>query len=125
MSTMSRRGRAAPRLMGWREVPVPGIVPVDWDLPDPKGRSIDEVRAVRDEVRRRVAELIDARGRRPRDGSLRRALRMGGRRRVCWAGRMPMMEDLRARRCEPVMPGRRSPDEIARLAAPAGMEHGG
>jgi arsenate reductase len=32
---------------------------VDWDLPDPKGRPIEEVRATRDEIRRRVAELLD------------------------------------------------------------------
>jgi hypothetical protein len=27
-------------------------------LPDPKGRPLDEVRAIRDEIRRRVAELV-------------------------------------------------------------------
>jgi arsenate reductase len=31
---------------------------VDWDLPDPKGRPLDEVRATRDEIARRVAALI-------------------------------------------------------------------
>lgn len=30
---------------------------VDWDLPDPKGRSIEEVRKLRDEIERRVSEL--------------------------------------------------------------------
>ncbi len=31
----------------------------DWGLPDPKGRSTDEVRAIRDEIRRRVEALLD------------------------------------------------------------------
>jgi arsenate reductase (thioredoxin) len=30
----------------------------DWDLADPKGRSLEEVRATRDEIDRRVRELI-------------------------------------------------------------------
>jgi protein-tyrosine-phosphatase len=30
---------------------------VDWDLPDPKGRPLDEVRATRDEIDRRVRVL--------------------------------------------------------------------
>ena len=37
---------------------IPGRRYVDWDLPDPKGRPLDEVRATRDEIRRRVDELI-------------------------------------------------------------------
>jgi arsenate reductase (thioredoxin) len=32
---------------------------IDWDLPDPKGRPIAEVRATRDEISRRVTALID------------------------------------------------------------------
>jgi protein-tyrosine-phosphatase len=36
----------------------PGKQYIDWDLPDPKGRPIDEVRATRDEIGRRVRELI-------------------------------------------------------------------
>lgn len=31
---------------------------VDWDLPDPAGRPIDEVRAVRDTIEQRVKKLI-------------------------------------------------------------------
>jgi arsenate reductase len=31
----------------------------DWDLPDPAGRSIEEVRAIRDEIQRRVNSLLD------------------------------------------------------------------
>lgn len=36
----------------------PGKRYVDWDLPDPAGRSLDEVRQIRDEIDRRVQELI-------------------------------------------------------------------
>ena len=38
---------------------IPGKRYIDWDLPDPAGRPIDEVRATRDEIVRRVAALID------------------------------------------------------------------
>ncbi|HEX5376664.1 MAG TPA: low molecular weight phosphatase family protein [Solirubrobacterales bacterium] len=38
---------------------VPGTRYVDWELDDPKGRPVDEVRATRDEIERRVVELID------------------------------------------------------------------
>ena len=37
---------------------VPGVRYVDWDLPDPKGRPIDEVRATRDEIAARVEALV-------------------------------------------------------------------
>jgi protein-tyrosine-phosphatase len=30
----------------------------DWDLADPKDRPLDEVRAIRDEIERRVRELV-------------------------------------------------------------------
>jgi arsenate reductase (thioredoxin) len=36
---------------------IPGKQYVDWELPDPAGRPLDEVRTVRDEIARRVAEL--------------------------------------------------------------------
>jgi protein-tyrosine-phosphatase len=32
---------------------------LDWELEDPKGLPIEEVRATRDEIERRVAELVD------------------------------------------------------------------
>jgi arsenate reductase len=32
----------------------------DWNLEDPKGRSISEVRRIRDEIRRRVSEIASA-----------------------------------------------------------------
>jgi arsenate reductase (thioredoxin) len=36
---------------------IPGKRYVDWDLPDPQGRPLEEVRATREEISRRVAEL--------------------------------------------------------------------
>jgi arsenate reductase len=43
-------GDACPYIAGKRYL--------DWNLPDPKGRPIDEVRAIRDEIHRRVSALI-------------------------------------------------------------------
>ena len=37
---------------------IPGKRYVDWDLPDPKGRPVDEVRKTRDDIAERVAELV-------------------------------------------------------------------
>jgi arsenate reductase (thioredoxin) len=37
---------------------IPGKRYLDWELEDPKGRPIEEVRATRDEIERRVTELI-------------------------------------------------------------------
>ncbi len=37
---------------------IPGKRYLDWDLEDPKGRAVDEVRATRDEIDRRVRELV-------------------------------------------------------------------
>jgi arsenate reductase len=36
----------------------PGKRYLDWDLPDPKGRPLDEVRALRDEIAKRVDALV-------------------------------------------------------------------
>ena len=36
----------------------PGKRYIDWDLPDPKGRPVDEVRATRDEILGHVRELL-------------------------------------------------------------------
>ena len=36
---------------------IPGKRYIDWDLPDPKGRPLGEVRATRDDIARRVAAL--------------------------------------------------------------------
>ena len=38
---------------------IPGKRYLDWDLADPKGRPVDEVRATRDEIDRRVRELVE------------------------------------------------------------------
>ncbi|HSD77169.1 MAG TPA: arsenate reductase ArsC [Solirubrobacteraceae bacterium] len=37
---------------------IPGKRYVDWDLPDPKGRPLDEVRATRDDIAARVEALV-------------------------------------------------------------------
>ena len=37
----------------------PGKRYVDWELPDPAGKSIDEVRPIRDDVNARVAALME------------------------------------------------------------------
>ena len=39
---------------------IPGKRYVDWELPDPKGRPLEEVRATRDEIARRVEALVEA-----------------------------------------------------------------
>ena len=38
---------------------VPGKRYLDWDLPDPKGRPLEEVRATRDEIADRVRDLVE------------------------------------------------------------------
>ena len=37
---------------------------IDWELEDPKGKSIDEIRRIRDDIRKRVNELAGNAGRR-------------------------------------------------------------
>ena len=37
---------------------LPGKRYIDWDLPDPKGRPVDEVRRLRDEIEGRVRDLV-------------------------------------------------------------------
>jgi arsenate reductase len=37
---------------------IPGKRYVDWELPDPKGRPLDEVRRIRDEIGVRVRKLV-------------------------------------------------------------------
>lgn len=41
---------------------VPGTHYVDWELPDPAGRPLEEVRAVRDEIADRVETLVSELG---------------------------------------------------------------
>lgn len=38
---------------------VPGLRREDWPLPDPKGLPIEQVRAVRDQIRQRVREFVE------------------------------------------------------------------
>ena len=56
-------------LAGWADVIVtmgcgdecpyiPGKRYLDWDLPDPKGRPLDEVQEIRDDIGRRVRALV-------------------------------------------------------------------
>ena len=41
---------------------IPGLRRMDWPLEDPKGKSVERVREIREEVRTRVAELLQAEG---------------------------------------------------------------
>lgn len=37
---------------------IPGARHLEWEIPDPRGLPLDEVRRIRDEIRRRVSDLI-------------------------------------------------------------------
>ena len=37
---------------------IPGKRYIDWELPDPKGRPVEEVRLTRDDIARRVEQLV-------------------------------------------------------------------
>jgi protein-tyrosine-phosphatase len=37
----------------------PGKRYLDWDLPDPEGKTVEEVRPIRDEIDRRVRQLVE------------------------------------------------------------------
>ena len=41
---------------------VPGLRHDDWPLRDPKGQPVDEIRAIRDEIKDRVKMLLDREG---------------------------------------------------------------
>ena len=41
---------------------IPVVEVQDWPLEDPKGKPIERVREIRDEIQRRVAALIEGRG---------------------------------------------------------------
>jgi arsenate reductase len=41
---------------------VPGVLRDDWPLTDPRGKPLPEVRAIRDDIRRRVLTLIESQG---------------------------------------------------------------
>jgi arsenate reductase len=43
----------------WDQCPyIPGKRYIDWELPDPKGMPLPEVRRIQDEIQRRVQELL-------------------------------------------------------------------
>lgn len=58
------RGAAVLVTMGCGEACpfVPGLRREDWNVPDPKGQSPERVRAIRDDVRRRVEAFVTANG---------------------------------------------------------------
>ena len=37
----------------------PGKRYLDWDLPDPAGKAVEEVRPIRDEIDRRIGQLLE------------------------------------------------------------------
>jgi arsenate reductase len=41
---------------------IPGLRRDDWPLPDPKGQGIEQARMIRDEIEKRVKELVNAEG---------------------------------------------------------------
>ena len=41
---------------------VPGLMRDDWPLEDPKGRPVERVREIRDDIRQRVTRLIEQEG---------------------------------------------------------------
>jgi arsenate reductase (thioredoxin) len=41
---------------------IPGLRRADWPLPDPKGQGIEQARMIRDEIERRVKELVNTEG---------------------------------------------------------------
>lgn len=41
---------------------VPGLRRMDWPLEDPKGKPVERVREIREDVKKRVAELLAAEG---------------------------------------------------------------
>lgn len=45
---------------------IPGLRIEDWPLPDPNGQNMEQVRAIRDEIRRRVRDLLSEEGLTPK-----------------------------------------------------------
>jgi arsenate reductase len=37
---------------------IPGVRYIDWDLPDPTGQSLEAVRQLREEITRRMQQLV-------------------------------------------------------------------
>jgi arsenate reductase len=42
--------------------PVPGLKRIDWPIADPRAKDIPTVRAIRDEIKRRVLDLLKSEG---------------------------------------------------------------
>ena len=55
----------------------PGTRYLDWDLPDPAGLTVDQVRPIRDEIARRVTGLLDDLGIAARSSELYEAVVVG------------------------------------------------
>jgi arsenate reductase (thioredoxin) len=62
--------KLSPGLLEWADLAVstcseevcpitPGVTRISWDLPDPKHLAIEQVRPIRDEIKRRVGELVE------------------------------------------------------------------
>lgn len=47
---------------------IPGKRYLDWELADPAGRSLEETRAIRDEIASRIEGLLPELGKKPADG---------------------------------------------------------
>ena len=41
---------------------IPGVARDDWPLPDPRGRPLADIQAIRDDIDRRVQDFLNARG---------------------------------------------------------------
>jgi arsenate reductase (thioredoxin) len=65
-----RPQKLSPEALDWADLAVstcseevcpvtPGVTRISWDLPDPKDLPIEQVRPIRDDIRRRVAELVE------------------------------------------------------------------
>jgi arsenate reductase len=64
LTTELARGASMLITMGCGEAcpVVPGVRRDDWPLEDPKGKSVELVRTIRDQVRSRVEALLDSEG---------------------------------------------------------------
>lgn len=65
-----RPQKLSPEALDWADLAVstcseevcpitPGVTRVSWDLPDPKDLPIEQVRPIRDEITRRIGELVE------------------------------------------------------------------
>jgi len=60
LEMMEKAGRVISMGCGVEESCPAGIVPMeDWGIDDPEGRPLEDVRRIRDEIKRRVMKLIE------------------------------------------------------------------